>query len=803
MKSEPTKFKPLWRIRPFSSLMVVLLIGLTSSCAGESTDLLGGTGDNSGNVNFRGFGGADATASVSDLGSVTPGPIGSTDVATNPQEDSGVLLEMDSSSSATDTNPSPPNPPQDTQGSGSEDPGNSADTWIAPEQDTTSPPDEDPCEPACAGKQCGPDQCGGICGTCFAGQTCSTSGQCISEGLQPFGGPCQVTADCQPTLIDSATGIEVENPAWPNCLDSQCDQSGGANQCLAPYQPYCSTICTLINDTVDNASGAPGADGIEDPNSSAGSCKGASTALTDGPWSCVRLSPFSGNSFGACMPGEEFWPCSTSSDCPNDEVCKFMIVAGIPEFRCAPPLAGTKTQGEMCEANSYAPAVNWFTENSYCESNLCLDGGLGCSEPCASDLDCAEAPPGGGCNGGVCALNPNYICVTDADCSPSLCGAISFSSGETLNGCVPRSCNIDSNCVDPDYYCRTTLNSGADPFDITWQHRCVPKPELTVGLGEACEQYPELGDTQNLCTNPDWCMDGFCGSHCTTEGDCAINQRCSTLEFNVDADEDGTPDMIMPLGICQTLPHAGPSVPCTRDGDCGVAQVCAPILSGLPPQNQSVSRKCVDLAGRQGFGSPCGESVKKSCATGLCYAYNISPNPSPVCTGTCDSANDCGSMNIDGALYPTICAASRLGQNATMDDTTDDSFVPLCFPVEPGSSLIDCSGSLSSLGATANAGKCGFNERCYMNPIYSEAGSPAKIEMLCEGIPAGAYLPLGSACTAGTECMGGLCNQGQCIEPCDPIDIFSCSGTSFSCLPITVFDQPEGQDDLLAWFCVP
>jgi hypothetical protein len=38
------------------------------------------------------------------------------------------------------------------------------------------------CVPACSGKTCGSDGCGGVCGTCATGSTCSTSGQCQSSG---------------------------------------------------------------------------------------------------------------------------------------------------------------------------------------------------------------------------------------------------------------------------------------------------------------------------------------------------------------------------------------------------------------------------------------------------------------------------------------------------------------------------------------------------------------------------------------------------------------------------------------------
>jgi hypothetical protein len=43
------------------------------------------------------------------------------------------------------------------------------------------------CTPACGGKMCGPDGCGGACGACPAGQSCNASGQCVG-GDDPCGG---------------------------------------------------------------------------------------------------------------------------------------------------------------------------------------------------------------------------------------------------------------------------------------------------------------------------------------------------------------------------------------------------------------------------------------------------------------------------------------------------------------------------------------------------------------------------------------------------------------------------------------
>jgi MYXO-CTERM domain-containing protein len=42
-----------------------------------------------------------------------------------------------------------------------------------------------PCAPACSGRVCGDDGCGGTCGACTSGQTCSGSGQCTTGTTSP------------------------------------------------------------------------------------------------------------------------------------------------------------------------------------------------------------------------------------------------------------------------------------------------------------------------------------------------------------------------------------------------------------------------------------------------------------------------------------------------------------------------------------------------------------------------------------------------------------------------------------------
>jgi len=65
-----------------------------------------------------------------------------------------------------------------------------------------------PCEPDCRFRQCGPDGCGGACGSCPAGMRCSGEGLCVTPGVA--GGPgCAVgnPSRASPLVVLLALGL--------------------------------------------------------------------------------------------------------------------------------------------------------------------------------------------------------------------------------------------------------------------------------------------------------------------------------------------------------------------------------------------------------------------------------------------------------------------------------------------------------------------------------------------------------------------------------------------------------------------
>lgn len=83
--------------------------------------------------------------------------------------------------------------------------------------------DKGTCQPSCSGKQCGPDGCGGSCGSCNAPEVCNTAqAKCVST--------------CSPNCTDRQCGGNGCGGSCGTCPTSQnCDSAG---HCIC--QPSCS-----------------------------------------------------------------------------------------------------------------------------------------------------------------------------------------------------------------------------------------------------------------------------------------------------------------------------------------------------------------------------------------------------------------------------------------------------------------------------------------------------------------------------------------------------------------------------------
>ncbi len=124
------------------------------------------------------------------------------------------------------------------------------------------------CQPACAGKQCGPDGCGGSCGQCAQGFTC-TDGLCIKDCLD----------ECAPEGLASCFGNGFKTCG--NFDDDLCLDWSPLTACQPP-ESCVDGDCLCIPQCTGKQCGNDGCGG------SCGSC-GAGLSCWDG--TCLAVAP--------------------------------------------------------------------------------------------------------------------------------------------------------------------------------------------------------------------------------------------------------------------------------------------------------------------------------------------------------------------------------------------------------------------------------------------------------------------------------------------------------------------------------
>ena len=179
-------------------------------------------------------------------------------------------------------------PPQDSGESGTADAENS---------DSRA---NEVCVPACEGKGCGPDGCGGECGGCQKYWICE-DGKCRREP-GAFGYPCEVSEDCSSGACVELPGGKTictmtctdECPSYSG-LDFHCTDMGSSDEPNLLCLPVCEASCEGIECGDDGCGG------------SCGECPAALTCL-EGVCFDLGLNwiPIPDGEFAmGCSPGDE------------------------------------------------------------------------------------------------------------------------------------------------------------------------------------------------------------------------------------------------------------------------------------------------------------------------------------------------------------------------------------------------------------------------------------------------------------------------------------------------------------------
>ena len=129
------------------------------------------------------------------------------------------------------------------------------------------------CKPACDGALCGPDGCGGECGTCTTG-TCLAGVCCVADCADKDCGPDGCGGDCG----TCAEGLCVDGLCCvADCADKACGSDGGGGECGA---------CPAGQTCMDHACCAPACDdkacGSDGGGGSCGTCPAGESCVEGG-----------------------------------------------------------------------------------------------------------------------------------------------------------------------------------------------------------------------------------------------------------------------------------------------------------------------------------------------------------------------------------------------------------------------------------------------------------------------------------------------------------------------------------------
>jgi len=609
--------------------------------------------------------------------------------------------------------------------------------------------------------------CPTSCGGCPTGKQC-TANKCVDKVVvvkKKFGEACGTSKECPlPPAGTASTDPKVK--AYRDCVDAQCD----TNIC---FDGFCSQTCVIAKDVKNNATGADGADGIEDPGATS-DCEGAADGPAGASMRCTELlSPAqvqAGQSVQYCQAGTNFKACKSSADCPDTEACAIKFIAGVSNTMCAPKYKNPNgtVGGKAAQPCNEDPAKGPI---AVCDNNVC--GGAGCLAFCKSDADC----------GGAWQCKKGQKLYSN---SPDL-----------FDFCVPKSCKLDKDCSDASFYCRLYYNGvdnpegDPDPNDATkvilpgWDSGCVKKTVGGAKAGAACNPYPNSATPSALptCENTIWCVGGYCGAQCATDAECASNMKCGVEEAPLDltTPEDGKYDVYLPYNACQPMPAQKGACASAKDCTDATSNYCRPwettvslpnpITPSAPTTAYTTGGLCIaPEAGTKNDGEACGELAGGAqCKSGICLGQTNQQTGAKqpgICVDLCNGQATCPEQTkVGNTTYKNICTSYFWAWAGSMT-AYDDLYMPLCIPLDAGSTLADCAATKKCTAA---------GEACTPFAIATGPDKTATIEYRCTLLVApGATAPtkaVGAACDpnpaagAAEECASGLgCEPDSTVD---------------------------------------
>ena len=367
------------------------------------------------------------------------------------------------------------------------------------------------CTPDCNGKTCGGDGCGGSCGDCPADYSCWEDGQCHLGGCVP---QCAGKV-CGPDGCEGFCGLCTGCDGLPlpptSCLDGQCPQdccpecTDAFGQALECGADGCGGLCGFCaaNETCDDGTCVciPACEGKSCGDDGCGGLCGTC-------YGCGGLPlPDSVCSDGVCPPvccaqcddGQSCGPdgcggvCGVCLDCAgeplSDEVC---------EDGACPQLCCAECIGRECGPDGCGSFCGPLPEGACpAATDACTNGQCVCQPQCTTDNDAAKECGPDGC-GAFCGVNPLGQCsLPQQTCIAGLC--------DCSPQCTGKECGDDG--------CGGECGPCPNEADICTSGTCVCQPSCigkecgSDGCAASCGECPsalyacEANSCVHLCGN--------------------------------------------------------------------------------------------------------------------------------------------------------------------------------------------------------------------------------------------------------------------------------------------------------------
>ena len=567
------------------------------------------------------------------------------------------------------------------------------------------------CVPQCGGKTCGPDGCGGSCGSCKASEFCDAKGGTCKLKCAPGctdGDACTVNDKCEG---DSCVGTPTTACDDKNvCTTDSCvDDKGKAS---------CKNLANGMK--CDDGDACTADDGCEGGSCGAGTVTSSCATATEGKvlkLACAagKISAITTANYG--VPAA-VCPNPKAGSCGKD-VALLLRADCIGKTSCSTAVGHAKF-GDPCPNLLKTANVTYACKVAQSKKLDCDDGNACTDDSCESKKGCIKTANTAQCDDGdACTLNEK--------CSATKCGGATTRDCNDGDLCTDDSCDAKKGCVN-------ALNAKKCDDGISCTDDSCDGKKGCVNTANPAKCEDGNGCTDDSCDAKKGCVNAANTAKCQDNNPCTVDDKCNGGTCN------GTTKVI--TSVCGAA-NVGPlKLACTAGkisaitfANYGVpAAACPAPKAGACGKDATALMKntclgkasCSTTAWQANFGDPCPGKQETMVVTYECTA-EVSKH----------KALDCNDDNActDDSCDPKKGCINTTNPNKCKDGTacTDDS----CDPNE---------GCINA----ANAAKCDDGNACTDDTCDAAKGCAHTANIgKCED---------GNVCTTADVCKGGTCS---------------------------------------------